>query len=152
MDLAAAIPDVIACASLVLSIIRMPLRAPLGSVLRESSRDDRGHPQSPEDDNTLLGSLTYSWMNPIMSLARRRPLLPSDVWSLSLNNRSEVLAMRWAKLKYGILCRLFVLSSPASRRREPTLVGKILHASARDIAIDFSLKLVGSLLILWSRC
>lgn len=102
----------------------MPLRAPIGAVLRDQARDVRQHPQSPEDTVSLLGSLTYSWMNPIMAIARQRPLLPSDVWSLSLNNRTEVLARRFAQLQ------------------EETLVGKILHASARDISFDFALKLI----------
>lgn len=76
----------------------MPLRVPLGAVVRDSARDVQHHPQSPEDNNTLLGSLTYAWMNDIMALARRRPLTPFDVWSLSLSNRAEVLAGRWAML------------------------------------------------------
>jgi uncharacterized protein YfiM (DUF2279 family) len=119
-----AILNVLACTFLVLTVICMPLRPPIGAVLRDQARDVQKHPQSPEDTVSLLGSLTYSWMDPIMALARRRPLLPSDVWSLSLNNRTEVLARRFAQL------------------RDSTLVGKILHASARDITFDFALKLV----------
>lgn len=118
------IPDLLGCTFVVFTIIGLPLRAPIGAVLRDQARDVRKHPQSPEDTVSLLGSLTYSWMNPIMALARRRPLLPSDVWSLSLNNRTEVLARRFAQLQ------------------DSTLVGKILHASARDISFDFALKLI----------
>jgi hypothetical protein len=35
-----------------------------------------------------------------MMLARKRPLLPSDVWALSLANRAEVLSRRFNSLKY----------------------------------------------------
>ncbi|KAK4046805.1 hypothetical protein OIV83_005800 [Microbotryomycetes sp. JL201] len=122
------LPDLLACLLLVVMVVRMPVAAPLGSVITDQALKGQGatrqHPQSPEDTNTIVGLMSYSWMDPIMSLARKRPLRPEDVWSLSLNNRTAVLARKFSMLK------------------EHSLIGKIMHASARDILIDFSLKLV----------
>ncbi|KAK4055812.1 hypothetical protein OIO90_003065 [Microbotryomycetes sp. JL221] len=119
-------PDLIAIVTLNVVIVQMRVSPPLGSVLRDQPQQDgmHQHPRSPEDCNTIVGLISYSWMDPLMSLARKRPLKPSDVWSLSLNNRTAVLARKFSML------------------RESTLLGRILHASARDVAIDFSLKLV----------
>ncbi|SCZ87687.1 BZ3500_MvSof-1268-A1-R1_Chr2-2g05153 [Microbotryum saponariae] len=117
--------DLAACAQLVLVIIRMPLRIPLASVLRDQARgDQRARPHSPEDENSLLGALTYSWINPMLPLAHRRRLLPSDIWSLALANRAEVLSRRFSSLT------------------SKTLTRRLLRASARDILIDVSLKLL----------
>ncbi|KDE05641.1 hypothetical protein MVLG_04012 [Microbotryum lychnidis-dioicae p1A1 Lamole] len=117
--------DLVACAQLVLVIIRMPLRIPLASVLRDQARgDQRARPHSPEDENSLLGALTYSWINPMLPLAHRRRLLPSDIWSLALANRAEVLSRRFSSLT------------------SKTLTRRLLKASARDILIDVSLKLL----------
>ncbi|KAM0786571.1 hypothetical protein ACM66B_002027 [Microbotryomycetes sp. NB124-2] len=119
------LPDLLACLVIVTVVVRMPVAAPLGSVLRDqASEASKQHPHSPEDTNTIIGLMSYSWMDPLMSLARKRPLKPSDVWSLSLNNRTAVLARKFRMLK------------------EETLLGKIMHASARDVLIDFTLKLV----------
>lgn len=38
-------------------------------------------------------------MKPILTLASTRPLVSLDVWALSLNNRSEVLAKKFSSLK-----------------------------------------------------
>ncbi|GAA5889236.1 hypothetical protein JCM5296_005842 [Sporobolomyces johnsonii] len=117
--------DSLASTVLVSTILQMPLNSPLDLVIkleRGGSKDAR--PNSPEDTNTLLGELTYSWMSGIMSLARSRPLRSMDVWALSLNNRAEVLSRRFSSL------------------RDKTLARRLFHASARDVLIDVSLKLV----------
>ncbi|SCV70403.1 BQ2448_1797 [Microbotryum intermedium] len=124
--------DLVACAELVLVIIRMPLRIPLAAVLCNQVRGEqivpnfaqRARPHSPEDENSPLGALTYSWINPMLPLAHRRRLLPSDVWSLALANRAEVLSRRFSSLT------------------SKTLTRRLLKASARDILIDASLKLL----------
>ncbi|KAM0756114.1 P-loop containing nucleoside triphosphate hydrolase protein [Meredithblackwellia eburnea MCA 4105] len=115
-------PDVAVCVFLVVRIVQMPLMAQIR--FQTKSLDNEGRPPSPEDTNTLVGSLTYSWMQPIMTLASQRPLNFFDVWALSLNNRSEVLSKKFKSLT------------------EKSLRNRMLHASARDIAIDFTLKLV----------
>lgn len=80
-----------------------------------------------------------------MTLARSRPLRVADVWMLSLNNRAEVLARRFGALRCAgiqiMRSQSSVLTLP-THRREPTLVRRILRASARDILIDVVLKLV----------
>ncbi|CDR36136.1 RHTO0S01e15060g1_1 [Rhodotorula toruloides] len=126
------LPDLVLICFLISAIFQMTLSPPLdiairaeraeaGKELSESSR-----PRSPEDSNTVFGAFTYSWMSGIMQIARARSLRPKDVWSLSLNNRAEVLSRRFASL------------------RSKTLTRKLLRASARDIAIDATLKLVAS--------
>ncbi|GAA5928190.1 hypothetical protein JCM1841_003816 [Sporobolomyces salmonicolor] len=117
--------DFLASAILVSIILQMPLNSPLdlGVNLEQGGSED-ARPNSPEDTNTLLGELTYSWMSGIMSLAKLRPLRSMDVWALSLNNRAEVLSRRFSSL------------------RDKTLLRQLFHASARDVLIDISLKLV----------
>ncbi|KAI5479254.1 ATP-binding cassette transporter [Pseudohyphozyma bogoriensis] len=85
-------PDLVCSGFLIVIILNMPLRESSGIVMPEHEGRFGAipRPASPEDENTLLGSMTYAWMGSIMRLARTRPLLPSDVWSLSLNNRAEV--------------------------------------------------------------
>jgi hypothetical protein len=81
-------------------------------------------------------------MNGIMAKALARPLSPVDVWNLALNNRAEVLYRRFDSLRY---VRSFVASTHLlSPCRSKTLTRKLLRASARDISIDASLKLVAS--------
>ncbi|KAK4700588.1 hypothetical protein P7C70_g5658, partial [Phenoliferia sp. Uapishka_3] len=75
----ARVPDAIICAVLVGVIVSMPLGSGVGI---ELGVEKDGRPQSPEDANTLLGSLTYSWMGSLMSLAYKRPLKSNDVWAL----------------------------------------------------------------------
>ncbi|GAA6050693.1 hypothetical protein JCM3770_000895 [Rhodotorula araucariae] len=115
------IPDLLLTSLLVTSILEMPLNAPVHPATKAGVR-----PRSPEDANSVLGAFTYSWMSGIMRVAKSRPLCPSDVWELSLNNRAEVLSRRFAAL------------------RSKTVTRKLLRASARDIGIDASLKLVAS--------
>ncbi|BGP17739.1 hypothetical protein JCM10213v2_005781 [Rhodosporidiobolus nylandii] len=105
----------------------MPLGAPLDVVTQlEHGGDESTRPRSPEDSNTVLGALTYSWMSGLMKTAKERPLRASDVWALAISNRAEVLSRRFSSL------------------RSKTLTRRLLRASARDIAIDASLKLVAS--------
>ncbi|GAA5987197.1 hypothetical protein JCM11641_006056 [Rhodosporidiobolus odoratus] len=120
--------DLLLVIYLVGEIFRMPLSAPLDILIKvaQGGVDHSTRPRSPEDSNTVLGALTYSWMNEIMRVARSRPLLPSDVFNLALNNRAEVLSRRFSSL------------------HSKTLTRRLLRASARDIAIDASLKLVAS--------
>ncbi|GAA6016243.1 hypothetical protein JCM10207_000442 [Rhodosporidiobolus poonsookiae] len=120
--------DLLLVAYLISEILQMPLSAPLDVAIKleRGGTDESTRPRSPEDSNTVLGAFTYSWMNGIMAVARKRPLRPSDVWELALNNRAEVLSRRFSSLK------------------SKTLTRKLLRASARDIAIDASLKLVAS--------
>ncbi|BGP41473.1 hypothetical protein JCM10449v2_005460 [Rhodotorula kratochvilovae] len=115
------VPDLFLTSLVIASILQMPLNPPLHLASKAGDR-----PRSPEDANSVLGAFTYSWMSGIMRVAKARPLRPSDVWELSLNNRAEVLSRRFASL------------------RSKTLTRKLLRASARDIGIDASLKLVAS--------
>lgn len=115
------LPDLCICGALIIRVVDMPLGA---SFARNVDRDDGAQPNSPEDRNTLLGSLSYAWMAPLMSLARRRPLRPSDVWQLALTNRAAVLARRFKLINAS------------------TLFERIFRASARDVAIDTALKWV----------
>lgn len=125
------LPDLILIFLLIGAIFSMPLNAPLDVAIRveqiaagAATSTDEIRPRSPEDANTVLGALTYAWMSGIMRIVRSRPLGPMDVWSLSLNNRAEVLSRRFKSLK------------------STTLTRKLLRASARDIAIDATLKLL----------
>ncbi|GEM08696.1 ATP-binding cassette transporter [Rhodotorula toruloides] len=126
------LPDLFLICLLISVIFQMPLSPPLDIVIRaeraEAGKDlsETPRPRSPEDSNTVWGAFTYSWMSDIMQIAKSRSLRPIDVWSLSLNNRAEVLSRRFASL------------------RSKTLTRKLLRASTRDIAIDASLKLVAS--------
>ncbi|GAA5888564.1 hypothetical protein JCM6882_008999 [Rhodosporidiobolus microsporus] len=121
------LPDLLLVGYLIAAILQMPLNAPLDIVVKlEHGGSDEVRPRSPEDSNTVLGAFTYSWMSGIMSLAQSRQLRPLDVWALALNNRAEVLSRRFSSLE------------------SKTLTRKLLRASARDIAIDASLKLVAS--------
>lgn len=122
--LIASLPDLLVCTALIITIIDMPLRPRLTSVLRSSDSLNESQPPSPEDTNSLLGALSYSWMGPIMTLARKRPLKPSDVWSLSLNNQAAVLSRKFKLI------------------RAKSLFGRIFRASARDVFIDTCLKWV----------
>lgn len=126
------LPDLVLICCLISVIFQMPLSPPLDIAIRAERAEagkkisETSRPRSPEDSNTVLGAFTYSWMSGIMQVAKSRSLRPTDVWSLSLNNRAEVLARRFASL------------------RSKTLTRKLLRASARDILIDASLKLVAS--------
>ncbi|GAA5864726.1 hypothetical protein JCM8547_008286 [Rhodosporidiobolus lusitaniae] len=112
---------------LIAAILHMPLNAPLGIAIKlaEGGSSDFRTP-SPEDSNSVLGAFTYSWMNGIMRVAHSRPVQKSDVWALAMSNRAEVLSRRFNQL------------------RSKTLTRKLLRASARDISIDASLKLIAS--------
>ncbi|GAA5991157.1 hypothetical protein JCM10908_006564 [Rhodotorula pacifica] len=125
------LPDLVATAIVIASICGMPITAPLEIAVKPDSLEGGNEsetrtmrPRSPEDANTVWGALSYSWMSGLMYTARTRALHPLDVWALSLNNRAEVLSRRFGALK------------------SKTLTRKLLRASARDIAIDATLKLV----------
>ncbi|CEQ41154.1 SPOSA6832_02846 [Sporobolomyces salmonicolor] len=137
--------DFLASAILVSIILQMPLNSPLdlGVNLEQGGSED-ARPNSPEDTNTLLGELTYSWMSGIMSLAKLRPLRSMDVWALSLNNRAEVLSRRFSSLRYASLprCEANFPLLINMLYRDKTLLRQLFHASARDVLIDISLKLV----------
>ncbi|GAA5843446.1 hypothetical protein JCM11251_001410 [Rhodosporidiobolus azoricus] len=121
------LPDLLLIGYLIAAILQMPLNAPLDIAVRLAhGGSDEHRPRSPEDSNTVLGAFTYSWMSGLMSVALSRPLRPMDVWALAMNNRADVLSRRFKTL------------------RSKTLTRKLLRASARDIAIDASLKLVAS--------
>lgn len=125
------LPDLALICFLISVVFQMPLAPPLDLAVRVERADagkdtDTFRPRSPEDSNTVFGAFTYSWMSGIMRIAKSRSLRPTDVWALSLNNRAEVLSRRFASL------------------RSKTLTRKLLRASARDIGIDASLKLVAS--------
>lgn len=126
------LPDLLLTLVLISSIFQMPLNAPLDVAIRfeqaaassAASTDEVLRPRSPEDANTVLGAFTYAWMSDLMRTAGKRALAPLDVWALSLNNRAEVLSRRFKAIE------------------SKTLTRKLLRASARDIAIDATLKLV----------
>ncbi|GAA5926884.1 uncharacterized protein JCM15063_000395 [Sporobolomyces koalae] len=122
--IAYAILDLAAIGFLLTTIMTLPLRAPLDLVIRlEHGQVEDPRPPSPEDTNTILGEISYSWLSRLMSLAQTRPLESLDVFALALNNRSEVLSRRFKTLV------------------DKTLARRLLRASARDILIDASLKL-----------
>lgn len=104
------------CTTLIILIVRMPLRIPINKLLL--SRNTAA--ESPEDQNSLWGSLSYSWMGSLMEIGT---IEKKDVFQLSLDNRSAVLTRRFERLGKGSLLR------------------RMLLASARDIVIDFTLKL-----------
>ncbi|BGP56557.1 hypothetical protein JCM8202v2_004182 [Rhodotorula sphaerocarpa] len=126
------LPNLLLTLVLISSIFQMPLNAPLDVAIRfeqaaassAASTDEVLRPRSPEDANTVLGAFTYAWMSDLMRTAGKRALAPLDVWALSLNNRAEVLSRRFKAIE------------------SKTLTRKLLRASARDIAIDATLKLV----------
>ncbi|GAA6040571.1 hypothetical protein JCM8097_005469 [Rhodosporidiobolus ruineniae] len=123
------VPDLVLVGYLLWEVAGMPMKAPLDVAIKlkqGGEPEEPSHPRSPEDTPTLLGDLTYAWMAGIMALSRSRPLRPSDVWALAMSNRAQVLARRFSSLK------------------SKTLARKLLRASARDIAIDASLKLIAS--------
>ena len=107
------------CTTLVVLIVRMPLKVPINRLLL-SRKGETVAPESPEDQNSVFGSLSYSWMGSLMDIDT---LEKKNVFQLSLDNRSAVLTRRFEKLGKGSLLR------------------KMLLASARDIVIDFTLKL-----------
>lgn len=107
------------CTTLVVLIVRMPLKVPINRLLL-SRKGKTVAPESPEDQNSVFGSLSYSWMGSLMDIDT---LEKKDVFQLSLDNRSAVLTRRYEKLGKGSLLRRMML------------------ASARDIVIDFTLKL-----------
>lgn len=105
------------CTTLVILIVRMPLKIPINRLLLSRKT---AAPESPEDENSLFGSLNYSWMGSLMQI---ETIEKKDVFQLSLDNRSAVLTRRFEKLGEGSLLR------------------RMLLASTRDIVIDFTLKL-----------
>ncbi|GAA5956896.1 hypothetical protein JCM3765_006634 [Sporobolomyces pararoseus] len=116
--------DIAAIGWLLTTVMTLPLRAPLDLVIRlEHGATENSRPPSPEDTNTIIGEITYSWMNQLMKISTRRPLGSLDVFALALNNRSAVLSRRFQSLT------------------DKTLTRRLLRASARDVAIDASLKL-----------
>ncbi|GAA6058989.1 hypothetical protein JCM10212_001699 [Sporobolomyces blumeae] len=116
--------DLSVVASTIATIVTMPLRVAPDVALRgDQDGLDGARQPSPEDTNTILGEVAYTWMSDLVRSARVRPLQSLDVWALALTNRSEVLSRRFKSLQ------------------SKTLTRRLLRASARDIAIDVSLKL-----------
>ncbi|GJN90292.1 hypothetical protein Rhopal_003300-T1 [Rhodotorula paludigena] len=139
LPLLARFANLLLLAFLVTAILRMPLSPPLDVVIALDQAAAHGsegetRPRSPEDANTVLGAFTYSWLGDIMRVGKSRPLQPGDVWQLSLSNRAEVLSRRFSSLR--------MLRCATSRSQ--TLTRKLLRASARDVSIDATLKLVAS--------
>ncbi|GAA5895594.1 uncharacterized protein JCM6883_001558 [Sporobolomyces salmoneus] len=123
--IASEVLDIAAIGWLLTSVMTLPLRAPLDLLIRlkyGETEEPETRPPSPEDTNTILGEISYVWMDNLMKISRSRPLQSLDVFALALNNRSEVLSRRFQSLT------------------DSTLTRRLLRASARDIVIDASLK------------
>lgn len=127
-DVLAEMLDIAAIGWLLTTVMTLPLRAPLDLIIRlehgapevsfrHTISQDVEHsfsltilcrclflqehdprPPSPEDTNTILGEVTYSWMNQLMKISLTRPLQSLDVFALALNNRSAVLSRRFQSL------------------------------------------------------
>lgn len=69
---------------------------------------------SPEERASWLSHLTFSWVFPILRVARRRQLEQADLFALSHDERSENLAARFAALQSPALTS----SSAKPNRRE----------------------------------
>lgn len=89
--------------AIVVRILRTPLRPrlPDGYSLRPSSKGiARTAPPSPEDTNTLWGSLSYAWMGDMMVEKQEGAMELEDVFVLSMDNRASVLWKRFSSLTY----------------------------------------------------
>ncbi|KAL3628483.1 Multidrug resistance-associated protein 1 [Castilleja foliolosa] len=52
----------------------------------------------PERHVNIFSKIIFSWMNPIMELGYKRPLMEKDVWKLDIWDRTETLNVSFQKL------------------------------------------------------
>lgn len=137
--------DFILCSLEIFFVLKAPIRAggyEAHVPLKERIRLEKGEivpeqedlkksyllcPTSPEDYTDLLSILSYSWMNPIQSLALKRSLLPTDIWKLRKINGVGVLSKKFGDL----------------RATKSSLMVRILTANAQDILKDVVFKTTG---------
>lgn len=81
-------------------------------------------PTTPEDYTSLASAVTYHWMTPLMNLALKRSLLPSDLWRLRSINDTRILFANFRKMR-----------KKASGRPQ-RLVLRLVIANARDAILD----------------
>ncbi|CAO1622828.1 unnamed protein product [Parajaminaea phylloscopi] len=102
-------------------------RVQQGTVIEEDEDISKTYelcPTTPEDYTSLLSSLTYSWMAPLMKLSLSRPLLPSDIWRLRSINDTRMLYSK------------FRLTGMLTSGKQAGLTIRLLRANARDIVLD----------------
>lgn len=90
------------------TILLMPFREPSLSCIDISAVGE--HPssdyRSPEDNLRLWHFLTVSWMEPLISLGKKRQLNESDVWSLGFEFQHQRLHEKFRQMKGSVLGRV----------------------------------------------
>ncbi|KAG8737214.1 hypothetical protein FRC10_008460 [Ceratobasidium sp. 414] len=104
-------------------ILSMPLNG-----LGKFYDDEDGNAPSLEDQCTLWQWISFTWVNPLISIGVERPLDEKDVWQLSQTMQTRVLMRKFFELKQSsLLHRLFV-------------------ANAKDLFLDFVLTVISTLM------
>lgn len=104
---------ILAAISNIVIVLSMPMRDP------ELPKNDispafgppGSHLRSPEDDLTLWQFMTVTWVSPLITLAKVRPLKDQDVWNLSYECQHRMLHDNFRELQGSVLRRLLVANS-----------------------------------------
>ena len=100
--------ELLAGASVIVVMLRMPLRDPglPNDEISPPFGQPRSQRRSPEDNLSLFQFMTVSWMSPLISLGSARQLNDEDVWSLAFEFQHGTLHDRFRQLKGSVARRL----------------------------------------------
>ncbi|KAJ1030229.1 hypothetical protein NDA16_001140 [Ustilago loliicola] len=140
--------------------VALIMSLPLQVYDRNPQHDRNGYPPPLEDYCTLWQWVSFSWLDPIISLAQTRPLEESDVSQLSKLSKSQVLLTKMRSVqridteKYEnakAQAQAQTANSTASHReqalakaenKKPNILRQIILMNSRDLALDFILTII----------
>ncbi|KAJ1602920.1 hypothetical protein NDA14_002008 [Ustilago hordei] len=155
-------PPIFSLVSMGLTLVGVALimGLPLQVYDRNPQHDRNGYPPPLEDYCTLWQWVSFSWLNPIISLAQTRPLEESDVSQLSKLSKSQVLRTKMRRVQRidteryeheKARAEAQTANATAEEREKalakaekekPNILRQIIWINSRDLALDFILTIV----------
>lgn len=155
-------PTIFALISLALTLVGVTLimSLPLQVYDRNPQHDRNGYPPPLEDYCTLWQWISFSWLNPIITLAQTRPLEESDVSQLSKLSKSQVLLTKMRQVQRidtenyeqaKAQAEAQTANATASQKekalakaekKKPNILRQIMWINSRDLALDFILTII----------